>query len=161
MGIKIFDFTFDGEQYTVEKGVHIYENRYADDKVHRDAFMNTERYKEVIGLAMKNGLRSFVGKQVVISFYDYRGRPFSLLVILNENNLIFVISVYQGRVSKPMYTNFVKVTNRINLLDYVLPYMPPEAVKQAIKEKRAFDIEKECREEDDVFLRAMQYQGAR
>lgn len=154
MGVELFKFSHEGKNYSVEKSFHTYDNR-DKSKYHRDSFMNKERYKEVILRAMRRGLTQFRGKESVISFYDYQNKPHSLLVSLSDDNLIFIISVYVGWRDQSWYTNFIKVGNRINITDYVLPYMPTEKRKENTKEKLVFQIEQECRKEDDVFLNAM------
>ena len=76
---------------------------------------------------------------------------------MDEENRIFIISVYKGKRGNSIQSGFIKEGNRINLVNYTLPYMKPENRKKQINEKKAFNIEVECQKEDAEFLRAMKY----
>lgn len=156
MAIEIFKFNQDERDYVVLKGAHVYEHRN-DSKFHRDEFMDVSRYKTVILMAMKKGLTSFRGKNTVIGFYDYNQRPFSVLVNLSEDNVIFIISVYKGRRGNCITSGFIKEHNRINLVNYTLPYMEPIKRAKQIRERKEFNVEVECQKEDNIFLQAMKY----
>ena len=146
----------DGNSYNLSKSSHVYDKRNTSI-FHRDEFISDSSYKKIIKLAIKNGLTSFRGKgAVVVSFTDYKGRIFSILVILDRYDLkndIFVITVFKGSKDFPFYRHFINVHNRIWLSPekFVLPYMSYEKRQKQKLAREEFLVDVACISEDNDF----------
>ena len=101
--------------FSIIKSQHLLENR-GSSKYYRDQFISDDCYKSILKLALINGLRSFRGKQVVITCRNYNNTYFSILVdVPKDSNKLKVITVYHSY-TQDFWRVFIKVPNRINLL---------------------------------------------
>jgi len=155
------------KELVVIKSFHTNEHRY-NSKFSRDQFIDSSRYHDIVQYAMWNGLTSFRSKgHAVISFLDYLGRQYSILVELNDKNELSIITVYCTKSKKDVELHFKKVSNRVNLFNsYVMPKMDSKQLKDKVIDKKneimkkiERSIDNVCRNEDGLFLKAMKYAG--
>lgn len=153
INIKIINYL--GKIYNIIKSDHTHDNRKTY-QYSRDEFIDDKRYIEIVKLALINGLSSFRDKgQVVISFLDFTGKPFAILLDLTDND-IFIISVYAGNRRYPWSINFIKVKNRINLYtQYTLSKMTSKERELKKKQMIFSDIDKEIAREKKLFSTEM------
>ncbi len=161
MQIKMFKFDgADNKHYNVSKSSHVYDKRFTS-VFHRDEFISDTSYKKLVRLAILGGLTSFRHKgPVVVSFQDYNGRYFSILMVLDRFELIndiFIITVLKGSSEFPFYKHFIKEHNRlwISPEKFVLPYMDPKARNIQKREREDHLVEIGCCGEDTKFKNVM------
>lgn len=146
---------FNNQTFTIVKTNHLYDERTTNKQ--RDHFISDDIYKQIIRLALINGLTSFREKgTVAITLANSKRKMHScscLLIALNKDNIITVISVVQTYGDKKWQRGFVKVHNRINILPgtYIIPKMSEEELKDKMKEKIFNHSTKEAYEEDKLF----------
>ena len=61
---KTTDLFFSGEKFRMTRTNHLFEARAKDKQ--RDQYINEDRYKKIITLALQNGLKSFRAKGGVV-----------------------------------------------------------------------------------------------
>jgi hypothetical protein len=151
----------DGKTYTISLAEHLFENRETlkgTAKKHRSYHINHKRYKQIMSHALKNGLTSFRNKGVaVITFRDSNNRPFGVLTNLEDDNDIFVISVFRGPKYMDLYRCFIKVKNRINITKiYTMEVLQDSEIQENTARRTNYYTEKSIdRSEDLRFLNAM------
>jgi len=161
MQIKMFNFDgADDKHYNVSKSSHVYDKRFTS-VFHRDGFISDTSYKKLMRLAILGGLTSFRHKgPVVLSFEDYRGRNFSILMILDRFDLvndIFIITVFKGSKEFPFYKHFTKEHNRLWISPdkFVLPYMDTKTRTKQKMERERHLVDIGCWDEDVKFIDTM------
>lgn len=108
--------------FSITKSQHLLENR-GSSKYYRDQFISDDCYKSIFKLALINGLRSFRGKQVVITCKNYNNTFFSILVeVKKDSNNLKIITVYHSY-TQDFWRVFAKVPYRINLLHASCQYI--------------------------------------
>jgi len=160
MSYKLDNIRFDNKVYTVETAVHLFENREmakGTSKYHRGQHIDESRYKQILTKALYNGLTSFRNKgATVITFKSDKERPFGVLVDLDGNNRIFVITVFRGPKVMDLSRCFIKVGNRINIVNsYTMKAMSDRELNKNKMKKISHESEKNTKSEDALFLRAM------
>lgn len=150
----------EGKKYTVQTTRHLLDNRETlkgTSKHFRGKHIDRKRYDQIVYKGLLGGLTSFRRKgPVVLTFYDEDNRPFGVLVTLDDNNIIFVITVFRGPKDMPLHKCFIKVINRIILYDYTMKPLSLEELEKS-KKKRATEKTVVTAKEDNIFLRAMQH----
>lgn len=133
----------------VVKTKHLYDVR-GKEGINRDRFINDSRYMEIIGTAIKNGLKSFGlyrKEDVVITFKDSWNLWYGVLVVV-ENNDIVIKSVYNSKIIS-FQKFFKRVHNRINMFNYVMQVMSKEEYLVTGKKIREKKIDLSIPKEDD------------
>lgn len=126
--------------FSIYKSQHLLENR-GSSKYFRDQFISDDCYKSIFKLALINGLRSFRGKQVVITCKSYNNTFFSILVeVPKDSNKLRLITVYHSY-TPDFWRVFVKIPYRINLLHSSCQYIikPLTAKQKATKDLAKID----------------------
>jgi hypothetical protein len=99
------------------KSNHVLQRR-KDSMYPREQGIHKQDYKDILKLAMFNGLSSFRNKGIVaVTFYDTDNNLYTLLVELTD--YIFVISALRTSYDK-FSRNYKKINQRINLFNYKL-----------------------------------------
>ena len=152
---KHIKLSFHGSEYIIAKSNHLYEERTHAKQ--RDQFIDNARYKKIISLALQNGLNSFRARgEVVVTIANSTKRNHSctsLLLALNTENVITVITVIQSYGDKKWYRGFMSVQNRINISPskYILPRLSKEEIDIKHKDKIFNHKSKEQLDEDKIF----------
>jgi len=159
--INVFKVT-----YTISLANHLLEHRKTlkgTSKNFRGLQVNNKRYEQIFKQAIKNGLTSFRNKGVVvITFLDTKNRPYGVLCDLNENNKIFVITVFRGPACMNYSKCFIKVHNRIHLNNYIMEALTEsEKVVNKIKKINHIVNYDKKSEEDFDFLKSMERSGTK
>ena len=145
-----------GEYIYIKKTEHLNDARSRTSFV-RDQFIDDARYVDIIKHSIKHGLTSFRNKgPVTITFDDSWGLSYGLLCKLDDDVCV-IITVFNSR-KIPTWRFFVKVQNRINLSYY---YNMKVMNKKEYMSKKTSSIvkkiDKECKSQDAMFLRAMNF----
>lgn len=136
---KQLKILFSNSQYNIIKSNHLYDERSSNKQ--RDHFINDTRYKEIILLALQNGLNSFRSKgEVVITVSNSFKKNYSctsILVALDNYNNITIITVVQSYGTKKWNRGFIKVKNRINIIPtvYILERLSEKELHSKQKDK--------------------------
>jgi hypothetical protein len=141
--IRKFDFEYHGQTWRVQRARHLYEPRNGSE-FSRDEFINKNRYIEVMKSALRNGLCSFREKgEVVITIPTTEGKYYSFLVALDEDNKIFVISVYKAH-KNTWWKTYITCKNRINCVykEYIIPRMNKEEKRDKQMDKVFNEVER-------------------
>ena len=161
MGHYVGEVSCDAKTYNIETAHHLFENREMQkgtSKYHRGQHIDERRYKQIIKKALYNGLTSFRNKGVaVITFYSDKRRPFGVLVDLNDLNNIFVITVFRGPVDMALSRCFIKVHNRINLVNKFTMRSMNDKELQKRHIQKVKKLTEVTAKEDATFLEAMQH----
>ena len=150
----------EGKRYTVKTAYHLLQNRETlkgTSPHFRGKHIDEKRYNQIVRKALYQGLTSFRNKgPAVITFLDGNQRPFGVLVNLEDANEVFVITVFRGPKGMGLERCFIKVGNRINLVDYTMePLSEAEIQKnKVLKAERQTTV---TRSEENEFLRAMKH----
>ena len=156
---KTTDLFFSGEKFRMTRTNHLFETRAKDKQ--RDQYINEDRYKKIITLALQNGLKSFRAKGgvvVVIANSNKKNHSCtSILVCLDNNNNIFIITAIQCYGIGKWYRGFMKAKHRIiiNPRRYVLEKMSEQELKEKEIEKIFLHKNKETVYEQNKFLNHM------
>ena len=117
---KTTELYFGTEKYRLIRTNHLFETRAQDKQ--RDQFINEDRYKKIITLALQNGLKSFRAKgSVVVVIANSKRKNFSctsILVCLDEKNNILKVQ------STAPLCGFQTLTKRI-VKKHSAPTEPP------------------------------------
>jgi hypothetical protein len=133
---KTTELYFGTEKYKLTRTNHLFETRAQDKQ--RDQFINEDRYKKIITLALQNGLKSFRAKgSVVVVIANSKRKNFSctsILVCLDEKNNIFIITAIQTYGDNKWHRGFMKAPNRIIISPktYVLEKMSEQELKEKV-----------------------------
>ena len=149
----------DGKEYHILKASHLFENRETTKgtaKHHRGLHIDDKRYKQLLTKALYSGLMEFREKGVaVVTFYDTNNRPFGVLIDLNDENRIFVITVFRGPAGMPLNKCFIKVQNRINIMrTYTMEPLKKEDISKS-KNDKIMRLCSNTKSENDEFAKAM------
>lgn len=152
---KQLKLSFHGSEYTIIKSNHLYDERTQSKQ--RDQFIDDSRYKQIISLALQNGLNSFRARgEVVVTIANSTKRNHSctsLLLALNAENVITVITVIQSYGIKKWTRGFITVQNRINIIPevYILPRLSKDELDLKQKDKIFNHRSKKQSDEDKIF----------
>ena len=156
---KTTELYFGTEKYGLTRTNHLFETRAQDKQ--RDQFINEDRYKKIITLALQNGLKSFrVKGSVVVVIANSKRKNFSctsILVCLDEKNNIFIITAIQTYGDNKWHRGFMKAPHRIIISPktYVLEKMSEQELKEKEIEKIFLHKNKETVYEQNKFLNHM------
>ena len=147
MSIKFNSIQCDNKTYSIETARHLFENREmikGTSKYHRGQHIDESRYRQILTKALFNGLTSFRNKgPTVITFLSDKERPFGVLVDLNNENRIFVITVFRGPKTMDLSRCFIKISNRINISQsYTMKTMTEDELKKSRIKQIEFNNEK-------------------
>lgn len=152
---KQLKLSFSGSEYTIIKSNHLYDERTQSKQ--RDQFIDDSRYKQIISIALINGLNSFRARgEVVVTLANSRKKNYSctsLLLALDAKNNITVITVIQSYGIKKWARGFITVQNRINIIPevYILPRLSKDELDLKQKDKIFNHKSKEQISEDKIF----------
>lgn len=147
--------SFSGSEYTIIKSNHLYDERTQSKQ--RDQFIDDSRYKQIVSLALRNGLNSFRARgEVVVTLANSKKKNYSctsLLLALDTRNNITIITVIQSYGTKKWTRGFITVQNRINIIPevYILPRLSLDEIDQKQKDKIFNHKSREQVNEDKVF----------
>lgn len=145
--IKELELIFNNSKYIIRKTYHLTEHR-TENKYSRAEFLDDPRYKEIIRYALINGLNSFRNQRAVVTVPNFEGKFFSILLELNSQNIVTLISVFHKKYR--FWKSFNKCQNRINIFDsYVVPKMSSE--EHYKKQFEKIVISRDLKEEDEYF----------
>ena len=153
---KTTELYFGTEKYKLTRTNHLFETRAQDKQ--RDQFINEDRYKKIITLALQNGLKSFRAKGgvvIVIANSNKKNHSCtSILVCLDSNNNIFIITAIQCYGAGKWYRGFMKAKHRIiiNPRTYILEKMTNEELKEKETEKIFLHKDKTTVKDQNVFM---------
>ena len=153
---KTTDLFFSGEKFRMTRTNHLFEARAKDKQ--RDQYINEDRYKKIITMALQNGLKSFRAKGgvvVVIANSNKKNHSCtSILVCLDSNNNIFIITAIQCYGAGKWYRGFMKAKHRIiiNPRTYILEKMTNEELKEKETEKIFLHKDKSTVKDQNVFM---------
>ena len=148
---KQLELTFNNSKYIIRKTYHLTEHR-TENKFSRAEFLDDPRYKEIIRYALINGLNSFRNQRAVVTVPNFEGKFFSILLELNSQNIVTLISVFHKKYR--FWKSFNKCQNRINIFNsYVVPKMSSE--EHYKKQFEKILISRELQEEDEYFKQAV------
>lgn len=143
---------FHGSEYRIIKSNHLYDERTQSKQ--RDQFIDDSRYKQIISLALQNGLNSFRARgEVVVTIANSTKRNHSctsILIALDKYNNIYVITAIQTYGNKKWYRGFTKVHNRINIMQsvYILERLSDKEINLKQKD-RIFNKQSEDQYQED------------
>ena len=143
---KQLSLLFTNSTYKIIKSNHLFEERKSNKQ--RDHFINNTRYKEIILLALQNGLNSFREQgPVVITIANSKKKNHSctsLLIALDKYNNITIITAIQSYGDRKWYRGFMRVQNRINVLPdrYILKRLSDKEI-ETIKIFRKLQVQVE------------------
>ena len=152
---KQLSLLFTNSTYKIIKSNHLFEERKS--KKQRDQFIDDTRYKQIISLALQNGLNSFRGRgEVVITIATSKKKNHSctsLLIALDSKNNITIITAIQSYGDRKWCRGFSKVQNRINIVPsvYILPRLSIKELDSKNKEKIFNQKSEEQYKEDKLF----------
>lgn len=136
---KHIKISFHGSEYNIIKSNHLYDER--KNSKQRDQFIDDSRYKQIITIALINGLTSFRARgEVVVTLANSNKTNYSctsLLLALDDKNNITIITVIQSYGEKKWTRGFVTIKNRINIFPktYIIPKLSKEEIKEKQKDK--------------------------
>ncbi len=152
---KQLKLSFYGSEYMIVKSNHLYDERTQSKQ--RDQFIDDSRYKQIIKLALINGLNSFRARgEVVVTLANSKKKNYSctsLLLALDVKNNITIITVIQSYGIKKWTRGFITVQNRINIIPeiYILPRLSKDELDSKQKDKIFNHRSREQVNEDKVF----------
>ena len=152
---KQLKLSFHGSEYTIIKSNHLYDERTQSKQ--RDQFIDDSRYKQIIKLALINGLNSFRARgEVVVTLANSKKKNYSctsLLLALDVKNNITIITVIQSYGIKKWTRGFIAVQNRINIIPevYILPRLSKNELDLKQKDKIFNHKSREQISEDKIF----------
>lgn len=152
---KQLKLSFSGSEYMIVKSNHLYDERTQSKQ--RDQFIDDSRYKQIIKLALINGLNSFRARgEVVVTLANSKKKNYSctsLLLALDEKNNITIITVVQSYGVKKWTRGFITIQNRINIIPevYILPRLSKDELDSKQKDKIFNHRSREQVNEDKVF----------
>jgi len=156
--MKKIGMVFKVHQYNVFKADHLFDSR-DNKKYTRDNFITDEMYLKILKVSLQEGLTSFRGSTVVIRFNDSRGGSWGLLVALEEDRSIHIITAYRRSATK-WYRSFHKNKNEINLWQkYTLPSLSEKDKLDKKSELHMRNANQFCYEDDNVFNKYAQRNG--
>lgn len=147
---------FTNSTYKIIKSNHLFEVRSSNKQ--RDQFIDDARYKQIILLALQNGLNSFRARgEVVVTIANSKKKNHSctsLLIALDNYNNITVITAVQSYGVNKWHRGFIKVKNRINILPsvYTLPRLSDDELDKKNRDKIFNQKSIEQYIEDSIFL---------
>lgn len=147
---------FHNSYYTIIKSNHLFDER--TDNKQRDQFIDDTRYKQIVHLALQNGLNSFrASGEVVVTIANSNKKNHSctsLLIALDNNNNIAIITAVQSYGIKKWYRGFARISNRINIIPsvYILPRLSDKEIDLKKKDKIFNHKSVESVTEDNIFL---------
>ncbi len=148
---KELEVKFNNSKYIIRKTYHLTEHR-TENKFSRAEFLDDIRYKEIIRYALINGLNSFRDKRTVVTVPNFEGKFFSILLELNSQNIVTLISVFHKKFK--FWKSFNKCQNRINIFNsYVVPKMSSE--EHYKKQFEKIIIDRDLKAEDEYFKQAV------
>ena len=148
---KQLELTFNNSKYIIRKTYHLTEHR-TENKFSRAEFLDDPRYKEIIRYALINGLNSFRNQRAVVTVPNFEGKFFSILLELNSQNIVTLISVFHKKFK--FWKSFNKCQNRINIFNsYVVPKMSSE--EHYKKQFEKIIISRDLKAEDEYFKQAV------
>ena len=148
---KQLELTFNNSKYIIRKTYHLTEHR-TENKFSRAEFLDDPRYKEIVRYALINGLNSFRNKRTVVTVPNFEGKFFSILLELNSQNIVTLISVFHKKYR--FWKSFNKCQNRINIFNsYVVPKMSSE--EHYKKQFEKIIIDRDLKAEDEYFKQAV------
>lgn len=148
---KELEVKFNNSKYIIRKTYHLTEHR-TENKFSRAEFLDDTRYKEIIRYALINGLNSFRDKRTVVTVPNFEGKFFSILLELNSQNIVTLISVFHKKFK--FWKSFNKCQNRINIFNsYVVPKMSSE--EHYKKQFEKIIIDRDLKAEDEYFKQAV------
>ena len=148
---KQLELTFNNSKYIIRKTYHLTEHR-TENKFSRAEFLDDPRYKEIVRYALINGLNSFRNKRTVVTVPNFEGKFFSILLELNSQNIVTLISIFHKKYR--FWKSVNKCQNRINIFNsYVVPKMSSE--EHYKKQFEKILISRELQEEDEYFKQAV------
>ena len=148
---KQLELTFNNSKYIIRKTYHLTEHR-TENKFSRAEFLDDPRYKEIVRYALINGLNSFRNKRTVVTVPNFEGKFFSILLELNSQNIVTLISVFHKKYR--FWKSFNKCQNRINIFNsYVVPKMSSE--EHYKKQFEKIIIDRDLKDEDEYFKQAV------
>lgn len=148
---KQLELTFNNSKYIIKKTYHLTEHR-TENKFSRAEFLDDPRYKEIIRYALINGLNSFRNQRAVVTVPNFEGKFFSILLELNSQNIVTLISVFHKKFK--FWKSFNKCQNRINIFNsYVVPKMSSE--EHYKKQFEKIIIDRDLKDEDEYFKQAV------
>ena len=148
---KQLELTFNNSKYIIRKTYHLTEHR-TENKFSRAEFLDDPRYKEIIRYALINGLNSFRNQRAVVTVPNFEGKFFSILLELNSQNIVTLISVFHKKFK--FWKSFNKCQNRINIFNsYVVPKMSSE--EHYKKQFEKIIIDRDLKDEDEYFKQAV------
>lgn len=148
---KELEVKFNNAVFTIRKTYHIFEHR-TENKFSRAEFLDDQRYREIIKHALIGGLTSFRNQRAVVTVPNFEGKYFSILLELNSQNTVTLISVFHKQFK--FWKSFNKCQNRINIFNgYVVPKMTSQEHYKKQFEKIA--ISRDLKDEDDYFKQSM------
>lgn len=148
---KELELTFNNSKYIIRKTYHLTEHR-TENKFSRAEFLDDPRYKEIIRYALINGLNSFRNQRAVVTVPNFEGKFFSILLELNSQNIVTLISVFHKKFK--FWKSFNKCQNRINIFNsYVVPKMSSE--EHYKKQFEKIIIDRDLKDEDEYFKQAV------
>lgn len=129
---------------------HLNEKRNKES-VARAHFVDHRTLMKIKREAFFNGLTSFRNKgKTVISVSTFNKGTLSLLVSLEENELIIISSIFSRQQFK--VDNFIRTKNRMNCFNFITEKLNVEEVK---KTKQRRTIQSNFKEDDNVFKNMM------
>lgn len=152
---KQLKLSFSGSEYTIVKSNHLYDERTQSKQ--RDQFIDDSRYKQIIKLALINGLNSFRARgEVVITLANSKKKNYSctsLLLALDVKNNITIITVVQSYGIKKWTRGFIAVQNRINIIPevYILPRLSKDELDLKQKDRIFNQKSEDQYNEDKLF----------
>lgn len=152
---KQLKLSFYGSEYTIVKSNHLYDERTQSKQ--RDQFIDDSRYKQIIKLALINGLNSFRARgEVVITLANSKKKNYSctsLLLALDVKNNITIITVVQLYGIKKWTRGFIAVQNRINIIPevYILPRLSKDELDLKQKDRIFNQKSEDQYNEDKLF----------
>ena len=158
---KQLSILFHNSKYKIIKSNHLFEERKSNKQ--RDQFIDDNRYQEIILLALQNGLNSFREQgPVVITVANSKKKNHSctsILIALDQNNNITIITAIQTYGDKKWHRGFIRVNNRINIIQstYILKRLSDSELDSKQKDKIFNHKTKEQYAEDKLFENYAKY----
>ena len=155
---KNLKINFDNQEFNIIKSKHLYDFRKSKQ---RDQFVSDDIYKNIIHLALKNGLQSFRRQNLaVVTIANSKKKNYycsSFLIAIDYKNNITIITIVQTYGNKKWYRGFTKIPNRINIIPsvYIIPRLTDEEISE--KERDRIFNSKEASKEDTLFLKYAKY----
>lgn len=148
--VNDIELQFNNSLYVIRKTYHLTEHR-TDNKFSRAEFLDDQRYREIIKHALIGGLTSFRNQRAVVTVPNFEGKYFSILLELNSQNIVTLISVFHKQFK--FWKSFNKCQNRINIFNgYVVPRMTSQEHYKKQFEKVL--VQRDLKDEDEYFKNA-------